>query len=786
MMRKACFSMHIFLLLVVLTATALFCVWLALFLSLPQSAGETRLPELGETVEIRFDAWQRPYVRAATLTDAMQAQGWLHAQHRLWQMELLRRAGQGRLAELMGSALLPTDRELWRVGVPQLATRLESNSSAETLALIDQYLAGVNSAIDQLTLLPPEFLLLRAARPRWQRRDVFALGALMAFQSANNLQHELLRYALVQKLDTAHASVFLRDEDGGEAPGASMASHSGTTLANTIDRLALVDPEYNPRMPRLGFGSNGWVVSGGRSASGAPLYAFDSHDDLGLPNLFYEVHLFFGNGLQIRGWSVPGLPGVINGFNQSIAWGFTNIGDTQDLFLETQAIGDPLVFRDGNEWYRARHESVSIPVRGAATEELSVVHTRNGPLISEQPPISLAWTVHRIARPNLDSLLALNLAQDWRSFTTALDRFPAPTLNATYADTHGTIGLRTAGVIPRRGAGVGLVPLDGSVAANRWQGLIPAAEMPQSSNPATGFLAAANARVELTGAPLVSADNAPGYRINRIHAVLTSNDAMTVDAMQDLQMDWTDGQAKLILPAMLTLLDRERLDSVARDALPLLEHWAKTPVAGRDSAGALIFQQWYLSLAATVFEGPTAELYPRLLARGYLLNHALDHLILHAPASVWWRGDQRQRLTESLDAAVALLAARLGPEPHAWRLDGLLHVELQHELGKGVPALGWLFNQPRQPWGGSPATVGRARYSYREPFKVNSGATVRAIAEMGAVPKVWSILPGGQSGHPLSRHYNDQYAGWLAGELLPIASFPDQVDHRVLRLVPGI
>ncbi|MCB2070635.1 MAG: penicillin acylase family protein, partial [Ottowia sp.] len=494
------------------------------------------------------------------------------------------------------------------------------------------------------------------------------------------------------------------------------------------DRLALTDPASNPRLPRLGFGSNGWVVAPDRSASGAALYAFDSHDELGLPDLFYEVHLSFGEGRQLRGWSVAGLPGVINGFNDQIAWGFTNTGDTQDLFLETRSPDDPLLFRDGDQWYRARRETVSIPVAGGEPETLVITHTRNGPLVSEEPALSLAWTVHYLERPSLDSLLAFNLAGNWEEFTAALDAFPAPTLNATYADVHGTIGFRTAGALPRRGAGNGLLPQDGSDPAARWQGMVPPGDMPQLANPASGFLAAANARVNAAGdGPLVSADNAPPYRIARIREVLANKEQLSLEDMRALQVDWTDGQAQLLLPTLLAELDRAALDPAARAALPLLQQWLTAPLASPDSTAALLFQQWYLALARQVFEEPTGELYPRLLGRAYLLNNALDQLVLQQGQSPWWRGDKPALLSTALNQAVGELTQRLGPSGN-WRLDQLLRVELRHELGRAAPALSWLFNEPDQPWGGSTATVGRARYSYARPFAVTTGATVRAVA----------------------------------------------------------
>ena len=245
------------------------------------------------------------------------------------------------------------------------------------------------------------------------------------------------------------------------------------------------------------------------------------------------MHLFFGEGRQLRGWSVAGLPGVINGFNENIAWGFTNIGDTQDLFVETRSPEDPLLFRDGEDWYRVRTETVSIPVKGGEPEQLVIIHTRNGPLVNDEPALSLAWTVHHIPRPSLDSMLACNLAGNWEQFTAALDAFPAPTLNATYADVHGDIGFRTAGVLPRRGAGQGLMPQDGSDPAAHWQGMVPPADMPERANPASGFLAAANARVNAAGnGPLVSADNAAPYRIARIRQVLAGTHLVSFEEMQ--------------------------------------------------------------------------------------------------------------------------------------------------------------------------------------------------------------------------------------------------------------
>jgi penicillin amidase len=329
------------------------------------------------------------------------------------------------------------------------------------------------------------------------------------------------------------------------------------------------------------------------------------------------------------------------------------------------------------------------------------------------------------------------------------------------------------------------VPLDGSDPANRWQGLVPPAQMPQRTNPPTGFLAAANARVNAPGdGPLVSADNAAPYRIARIRTFLGENGRLSVQDMQDLQMDWMDGQARMLLPTLLEALDPAALSTRAAPLTALMQAWGEKPLANRDSAPALIFQHWYLDIARHVFAERTAELYPRLLQRSYLLNHALDHLILHDADSAWWRGERGAVISAALNDSANRLADLLGDDPGSWRLDAQLHVALQHELGRAEPLLAPLFDRADEPWGGSVSTVGRARYDYTDPLRVNSGATVRVVAEMSAQPRVAAVIPGGQSGHPLSAHYADQYAGWLQGQLLPIAPRPDGLPQDSLVLTP--
>ncbi|MEM1114493.1 MAG: penicillin acylase family protein [Pseudomonadota bacterium] len=772
------------------TITALALVAILAFASLhllllPKTSGSIKVEGLSHPVTIRFDAFQRPYAQATTFEDALFAEGWLHGSNRLWQMELFRRAGKGRLAELLGDDMLDADRELLLIGVPELADRLRQQASEDFLEQLQAYVTGVNAAIAAQAIPPLEFLLLGTGPEPWTAADVFAVGALTAYQSANNFRKELLRLAIRESVGDDAFAIFLAD--GSDGPDYPLVLPTGEAVALTLDRLSASDPLENEQMPRLAFGSNGWVVAPARSATGNALFAFDSHDALGLPNLFYEVHLFYGEGRQIRGWSAPGLPGVINGFNERIAWGFTNIGDTQDLFIERYC-DDGAGFIDADECYRPELRQAELPRKDGQTETVDIVLTRNGRLISEEPAIALRWTAHELEGLSLESLFDLNRANNWQQYTAALDHFPAPTLNATYADVDGNIGFRTAGALPLRGHGEGLYPLRGDIASHRWRGIVPADAMPERAHPESGFLAAANARVNALGqGTLVSADNASPYRISRIQAVLTASDALTLEDMQALQMDWYDGQAALYLRDMLERVDRSLLSSAAVAAIALLEDWVDLPMAAPDSAAALIYQRWYPALAREVLGNRLpAPLVDRALKHKYVLDYALDQLLRIDDDPHWWQGQQPQSLATALNKAVADLAAATGEtRPDRWRLDQLQRVGLKHEFASAVPALAPLLNQEAVPWAGSVTTVGRAGYRYDRPNQVSSAATVRVIAEMSEPIRAAAVIPGGQSGYPLSSAYRDQFPHWLAGEALPLSSDPEAVDGQELTLAPA-
>jgi penicillin amidase len=768
----------------------------ALLASRPGAPATAALP-LDAPATVRFDAHARPWVQAASFADALTILGWLHARERSWQMELLRRAGRGRLAELLGEDLLEADRTLVRAGVPALGRNLGEHAGAEARGLVARYVAGVNAALDAQPVPAPEFLLLRARPVAWTPEDVFAVAAIVAWDSANNLEQELLRLALRAQLDDARFRAFLPAEArAGDFPWVVPAATPGPPVAATLallDRIGAARPGAGVPRPAAGLGSSAWAVAAERSALGVPLFAFDSHDGWSMPALQYEVHLFHGapgeDRRALRGWTVPGLPGVINGFSDRFAWGMTNVGDSQDLFLETRDPADPLRFRGRAGWYRATVRQETIPVRGRATPHRErVLLTENGPLISEEPPLSLAWSGHRLGPEDagLDALLALNRAGDRAAFEAALDAFPAPSANLLWADTDGHLGTRVIGRLPRRGTGTGLLPADARDPGSAWDGFVPAAALPRLEDPPRAWVAAANARTAPPGsAPLVSADNAPGYRMRRLREALGGARDLTEASMAALQTDVRDTQAARLLPVLLEDVDADRLAGPEREAFAAVRAWAQDPQLRGDSVGASIWNAWYVALADALFAdtlGPA--LHARLLAQSYPLNHALDGLVLDGEASPWWRGRRRATVTEAFGAAVSDLARRLGDDPRRWRWDVLHRVAFRHELGRAVPGLSRLLDRGPWPWGGGNPVLGRARYRYGGDFEARGGASVRTVIALTEPPRAAAVIAGGQSGHFLSPHYDDQFPAWLSGTLLPLASAPEQVEGPVIRIRP--
>lgn len=759
--------------------------------SLPKVEGLVEVEGINNRVTIYRDELGRPHIYASNMEDLFFGQGFAHAQDRLWQMELHRRAGQGRISEVIGRSELDTDILLRTVGLPRVAQTLKDNSTVETIILLSSYAEGINAYLKTMKVAPPEFLLLGFNPEPWTVDQVFGVAALMAFDSANNYQHELFRLTMQQALAANLYNELLPPVYPENDVPAVWREEISNRIFSLDDLQALenrTDLKRSDFYPSLSLGSNGWCLSPDKTASGLVLYAFDSHDALSMPSLYYENRLVIEGELDLYGWSAPGMAGMIDGFNGYIAWGLTNIGDTQDLFLEKRNPDNPDQFLYDNEWYDAEVIKDYITVKGQDDPvELDIIITRNGPLISSDPDISLSWAPLQSSE-GFDALLEINFAKNWNEFRSAANKFTMPSTNITYADVEGNIAFRTVGLLPIRRQGYGIEVAPGWDPEYGWDGFIPMDELPELFNPPTGYVAAANAVVAREDYPyIISVDNAPGYRIRRITEFLEADNNHDLETMKALQTDWYNSHAAMRLPDIIRVLNENKdlLSELELAALEILTIWQANPVNAMEEAGPAIFETFYIKMMERVFsEKMGEELFNSYLRRNYLVYESLERFWDRGSSAWFGEVTLDKIILDSYTVAIADLSEDLGSDVSKWRWDQRQTITYTHDVGSELGPLSGLYNRGPYPVGGGHMTVGRAGHRLFNPFNVSQVATIRVVAKLGPSTEAYGVIPTGQSGHPLSSHYDDQIEPWLNGGYFKLYHNEIPPRAKVLELLP--
>ena len=777
-------------------------IWLSS--SLPQTQGRIAAAGLQAPVTIARDKDGIPHIQAQSEHDAYFALGFTHAQDRLWQMEATRRIGAGRLAEILGSSLLGTDKFMRTLGLHRRAEAIYAKAPPDLRAALDAYAAGVNGYLAaHKGALPPEFYLLRLRPEPWQPADSLVWGQLMGLRLAGDWRGELTRAALSTHLTPAQVAALLDDKGDGPVSVEEPQSRGETQHG---DARPIPTPLLDPAMlaslanllpPWLGptSASNSWVLSGQRTTSGKPLLANDPHLALEIPSTWYLAQVT-APGLNLSGATAPGVPIHIIGHNDRIAWGVTNTGsDVQDLFIETidPNDGGRYLSPDGPQAFITRQETIA--VRGADAVTITVRETRHGPVISDlsdarQPGIA-DNEVLAFASPGLrdddrtaEALFRINRAGDWAQFTEALKGFYYPQQNLAYADVDGNIGFYVAGRVPIRKAGDGSLPVPGSTGAYDWTGFIPFEDLPHSFNPQSGRLINANNRVIGPDYryPLGRSWEEP-YRAERIAALIERRQRQDLDRMKRMQGDDVSLAARELLKLMLPMAQTMRAPTTMQNAaLTLLTDW--TDDTDVDMPQPLIFTAWLRELNRAIYG---AELGPEFARVSWSLRPAFIADVL--TTNTKWCDDITTPQVESCEfqvqaafvSALEQLAASYGAVPQHWRWGDAHRVTFSHRVFSRVPVIGpWLNLSLATP--GDDFTVNRGTSSIRDqaaPFAHVHGASMRAIYDLGDLKNSQFIIAGGQSGNPLSRDYLSMARRWRDVAYISI----DRQDRDAHRLV---
>ncbi len=780
-----------------LLAALLAAGYLYLRQSLPKTAGEVRLAGLAQGVDVLRDRYGIPHIFAGSLPDAVYALGYVHAQDRLWQMEMSRRIAAGRISEVVGAAGLETDRFMRTLGVRRAAEANLRTLDAETRQLLEAYAAGVNAFLAGAPVLPPDFWLTGVRPEPWTPADSVAWVKMMAWDLGGNWRSELLRMRLAKTLPLARIHELLPPYPGEPVPVIADLKELYAPLAREAVRLAKFAPDNE------GLGSNNWVVSGARSESGKPLLANDPHLGLTAPPVWYFAQLS-APGVSVIGSTLPGVPGVILGHNERIAWGFTNTGpDVQDLYLEKLDASGGYLAPDGPRAFQVVDEVIR--VKGGEPERLRVRISRHGPVISdvlqvaqEAAPrglvIAFSWTALAEDDRSIQVALKLARARDWDGFLAAARDFGAPQQNMVYADVEGNIGFVAAGRVPMRRADndlKGMAPAPGWMEKYDWTGEIPFAELPQAFNPKDGAIVTANHRITPPGyAHFISSEWQPPYRADRIRQLLDATPKHTAGTFARIQADVTSLAMRELLPKLLAARPRSE---PARKALEQLAKWDGAMAPER--AEPLIAWAWWRELARAVYADELGDAFPQnWSARVRFMSGVLSGDAKKAR----WCDDVRtpavetceELLAVSLDAALADLRLRFGEDSSRWHWgDAHRALHVHRPFGR-QPLLARLFDiSVGSP--GDPYTVNVGRNNMNDednPFANRHAASLRAIYDLSDLEKSLFIHSGGQSGNVLSAHYKSFAGAWAKNEYIPMHARRDTLDrepHEVLRLVPA-
>lgn len=779
----------------------------AFFHATGQDSSNIQVAGLKGGVEVQRDKYSRPYISAANDADLYFIQGFVTASDRLWQMDMMRRVARGETAELSGQRTLEEDKRWRRFGFAKVVEDSIQYLTPELRLALESYSAGVNAYIATLTdeTMPAEFKILQYKPRVWKPTDSLIIGKILADALSSTWRSDLLKASLQQSLAPekfAELANVRNEYDvinfGTDGPRTSVrtslnkparkqrryqdsADQSETRPVGRVSDVSnhlLAAAEAIAAMREASLrtvglfaedlaASNNWVISGKRTADGKPILANDPHLAPTAPGIWYLSHLQAPT-MRVAGVTFPGVPGIILGHNDHIAWGATNVGpDVQDLYLET--FDEAGKVKTPNGWAAPTLRKETINVRknllNPATEPstLAVTETRNGPVILEEggKRYALKWTALDPKNNDFAAFFLLNRAKDWNEFKSALSSYRGASQNFVYADTKGNIGWHIAGAIPLRKTSDGSLPYDGSTSDGDWTGFIPFAELPNLFNPPNGFIMTANQRIAGTDYkyPQLIRDFATPWRARRLNDLLSAEQKHTPDTVAAAQFDSYN------IPLANLAKEIVRAKAASETTLSTLSAWdgRMTP----DSQAAVIVNEIRGCLANKIADdskpAPVNAIRERLLDR-----------IIRERSSLWLPKaylDYTSFIKACESESLAAIEKRHGADRAAWTWEKLSAARFTHPLSS-APLVGGQFATPNDGLFGSGQTP-----------NVASGVSMRLIATPGNWDLTRHSIPLGQSGNARSPHYKDQFASYKTGEVLGYPFSPEAVKAAAIGTV---
>jgi penicillin amidase len=790
---------------VLLLAGTVFYLWLVAHSALPQLDGRLQINGLSAPVTVTRDGHGVPAIEATSLDDLFFAQGYVTAQDRLWQMDVMRRFGSGELSEILGGDTLKLDREQRILGLRAAAKKSIEVASQRDREFFEAYARGVNAFIGtHRNRLPIEFRILHYGPKPWLAEDSVVIANSMVKDLNYHYFYDALdREKILARLGPELTADLYVNRSWHDRPPTVMREDLNEPQATAGDSDDQDDSDDDspdnsvtqkfPSSAPEGLpvnGSNDWVVSGSHTVTGKPLLSNDMHLGHQMPNLWYEAHLHSGS-LDVAGVTLPGMPYVVVGHNQRIAWGFTNVGPTvTDVFIENfNAQG---AYQTPTGWVQPEHRVEVIHVKGKPDVTVEVKITRHGPVITElvpgeTRPLALRWTLYDGFRmPFFD----VNTAQNWEEFRRAFSQLDMPGQNVVYADVDGNIGYQTTGKVPIRAAGDGSLPVSGADNAHEWTSYIPFEKLPSIYNPPSGIVGTANGRITPDGYPnSISMEWEAPWRTARIYHVLESGRQFSAADMLALETDVHSEADLFAAERFVYAVDHASKPSArSKQAAELMRGWDGRMVAS--AAAPTIAENSIRELRRLLLEpklgsapADAAKEDEGLSWKTYsweMRSVWLENILLHRPKR--WLPEKYPNYDELLAAAVeaAVSGAATPQDLASWRWGAFNAVDIEHPVLGKIPLIKRWSAPGVQEQSGSGYTV--------KAVTRHHGPSERFTANLADLDQSTLNIVTGQGGNFLSPYYMDQWKAWYEGTTFALPFSAKAVEaakaHRLV-LEPG-
>jgi len=740
--------------------------------ALPKYNGEILSSSLESEVRIYRDERGMPHIYAENEHDLYYATGYVMAQERLWQMDLIRRATTGRLSEMFGESMVQTDLFLRSLEITNKSKMILNSEDPEILDCMKAFADGVNEYIDKAgKKLPMEFRILGYKPDPWKLEDIANIIGYMGWDLAGgNLTADIFNYKLFRKLGYEKGSTLVPDFKAVKSSVFPDFRLSDTALKSAEDFISSID-----KLKALGIasftGSNNWAVNGSKSETGKPILSNDMHLGLSSPGIWIQIHQVIPGKLNVTGVAVPGQPFIVAGHNERIAWGMTNLMvDDIDLFAEKINPENKSQYFFDNEWKNMEVRTEIINIKGGDADTLSLSFTHRGPIVSgfrgiDEAVLSMRWSGNDMS-DELKGVYLLNRATCWDDFRTALSSFKSVSQNFAYADVDGNIGINTGGGIPVR-KGYGSIIRNGETDEFDWKGYVPFYQLPTSYNPEAGYISSANNKTVSDEYPYyISFRFYPPYRISRIREMLEEKEKLGVEDFKKMLTDQRSAYAKLLTPRILGLRNMQAsMPQAEADALTLLENWDYDMKA--DISAPSIFEFFRRSFSQNLLGDELGDLFPQLPGT---INDYYIYKILQPGGEDEWIDNISTPEKETLDDIISksfsdciiAISDSCGPDNRNWTWGSMHTITMAHPMSK-VKILDKIFglNSPVYGVGGSNHTV--CPYTYKNDFKSDDGASERHIFNTADWDESYTVIPTGASGVPGSEFYLSQTDTYING-----------------------